>query len=96
MSMNLPKAIKNMIKPIESLKVVNDHPESLPQISKKVDDVEYEDDYEDGFNGIASMSHQTVEEIETKAPEIRDYSISEWNHSPGLARWGFDDSDAER
>lgn len=78
------------------MKVTNDHPESLAQISKKVDDVEYEEDYDNNFNGIASMSHQTTDEIKKKPPHIRDYSIDLWNGSPGLKRWGFDDRDTER
>lgn len=79
---------------VEDLKVASDQPESLAQISKKVDDVEYEDDYDNGFKGIASMSHH--EEIEEKIPEIRDYSIDLWNGSPGLEHWGFDNSEKEK
>lgn len=99
-SMNLPKAIENLNKPKlkTDFNVVDDNPpQSSAQIVQKVDDVEYEEDYDnDLFNGIVALSHQAPKEDEEKLSDIRDYSINLWNGSPGLKHWGYDDNDHER
>lgn len=95
MTMNLPKAAeiaKNTQKP--ETKPIEDIPVSSAQISKQILDVEYEDDYEDPFNGIESLAQQKPPEPEE--PGIRDYSIDVWNGSPGLKHWGFDSTHTER
>lgn len=96
--MNLPKAVKNLKnqqqKP-ELEEPTEDTPVSAPMVSKRVLDVEYDEDYEeDGFNGIESLAQQVPPEPEE--PGIRDYSLDVWNGSPGLKHWGFDDDDIEK
>lgn len=101
-SMNLPAAIVNMKKSVEAdRRKVEDLPESSAQVSNKVVDVEYETEYDEMFDGISSMAHQSSEEEEpeddkTKKVQARDYSIDLWNGSPGLGRWGYDDNNQER
>lgn len=98
--MNLPKAITNMKEMMEpDVAAFDDHPVSAALVSKKVLDVEYEDDYEGEnlFNGIASLALQNpVEEKKDEVAEVRDYSIDSWNGSPGLKHWGYDGDDPAR
>lgn len=99
-TMNLPKAIKNLKKqqqkPVANNEPMEEAPVSAPMVSKQILDVEYEDDYdsEDGFNGIESLAQQT--EPKKADPGVRDYSLDVWNGSPGLKHWGFDDDDSEK
>lgn len=101
-SMNLPAAIVNKKKSIElDRRNVEDLPESSAQVSNKVDDVEYETEYDEMFDGISSMAHQSSGEEEeedekSKKVQVRDYSIDLWNGSPGLKRWGYDDNNQDR
>lgn len=96
--MNLPQAIKELKR--DDLKsIVVDHPVSAAQTSNQVGDVEYEDDYDNEplFNGITSMAQQNpTNEDENNTQEVRDYSINSWNGSPGLTRWGYDDTNLNR
>lgn len=98
--MNLPQAIKEMKK--EDFKIVDDYPVSAALTSNRVEDVadvEYEDDYDNEhlFNGITSMAQQNpTAEDENKTQKVRDYSINSWNGSPGLTRWGYDDTNRNR
>lgn len=66
-------------------------------ISKRVNDVEYDDDfqdeeeYEDKFNEIPTMAlKQSKHKYEH--PDIREFSIDVWNGSPGLKYWGYNES----
>lgn len=96
-TMNLPKAAevaKKTQKPETKADEVEDIPVSSAQVSKQVLDVEYEDDYEDPFNGIESLAQQVPPE--PKEPGIRDYSIDVWNGSPGMKHWGYHDTRTER
>lgn len=100
--MNLPQAIKEL-KRDDFKSVVDDHPVSAAQTSNKIGDVadvEYEDDYDNEhlFNGITSMAQQnpTKEDERNNTQEVRDYSINSWNGSPGLTRWGYDDTNLNR
>lgn len=71
-------------------------------ISKRVTDVEYDEDYEETIDDIAVEDHfdeipskALIFEPQTtfyKAPEVRDYSIDVWNGSPGLQYWGYNNA----
>lgn len=70
-------------------------------ISKRVNDVEYDDDYvegeekeyEDRFNEIPTMALKSEQLKYTyEHPEIREFSIDVWNGSPGLKYWGYNES----
>lgn len=72
----------------------NEMPISEAMTSNMVGDVEYDDDFvesADFFNGIPTLDQQN-----TAKDEIRDYSIDQWNGSPGLAHWGYDKMNLER
>lgn len=67
-------------------------------ISKRVSDVEYDDDfeqefYEDRFDEIPSMAFINDEpKFKYEHPEIREFAIDVWNGSPGLKYWGYNES----
>jgi hypothetical protein len=66
-------------------------------ISKRVNDVEYDDDfegeYEDRFNEIPTMAlHKNEPKYKYEHPEIREFAIDVWNGSPGLKYWGYNES----
>lgn len=67
-------------------------------ISKRVNDVEYDDDfeeeeYEDKFNEIPTMALKAEQSnYKYEHPEIREFAIDVWNGSPGLKYWGYNDS----
>lgn len=103
--MNLPKAIEIMKKKeLEEAKVNivtlseetgADQPMSSPQVSIKVHDVEYEEDYETdmafGASEVEETHHASLKQEEEPTMEVRDYSINSWNGSPGLVQWGYDE-----
>jgi hypothetical protein len=98
-TINLPKAVENLKKKQKEEAVVEkveEIPVSAPMVSKRVLDVEYDEDYEetDAFNGIESMAQQAQPEPEK--PGIRDFSLDVWNGSPGLKHWGFEAGNIEK
>lgn len=107
-TLNLPESVANLkrqkekqLKEQENInKHINEPIEELPiSLALTNIDVEYEDDYvqedENMFNGIASMSHQTALIKPTDAEPIRDFSIDNWNGSPGLKNWGYNEDNPE-
>lgn len=101
-TMNLPRAIEIMNNENEAkLEALANLPVSAARISNDVPDVEYETDYDDDeshmFEAIESLALQQQPEVEElKANKVREYSIDKWNGSPGLKRWGYIDTDADK
>lgn len=100
--MNLPRAIEIMNNESEAkLEALANLPVSAARISNDVPDVEYETDYDDNeshmFEAIESLALQQQPQVEAlKASKVREYSIDKWNGSPGLKRWGYIDTDADK
>lgn len=106
--MILPEGVKKLNEHSERSNELFGNAPKIEQIqtsamtSNKVPDVEYDEDYEDdNFNQIPSMSLKVEEKVPTnnqqfKAEPIRDFSIYQWNGSPGLKHWGYNDSNHER
>lgn len=103
--MILPSGVKqlNQKQMLQMAEEVKEKPaESLPQIStRKVSDVEYDEDYDsDKFNEIPLMA-QTSENAtqatnKSRFASVREFSIDMWNGSPGLKHWGYDDTNHSR
>lgn len=101
--MNLPRAIEIMNTQNEAkLETLANLPVSAARTSNDVPDVEYETDYDDDdeshmFDAIESLALQQQPEVEElTANKVREYSIDRWNGSPGLKRWGYIDTDADK
>lgn len=101
-AMNLPRGVEiinSKIRPPVEPQILPDHPVSLARISNKIEDVEYDSDYEEDenmFNGIESLDHHEEEKPNVEHRKIRDYSIDLWNGSPGLKHWGYSDTNSDR
>jgi hypothetical protein len=103
-SMNLPKAIKNMNQKI--LQEAEMEKELLKNLAvaeaivaeDQPLDVEYDLDYDNEmvFKSIPTMDQRIKTEEENKTDQIRVYSINTWNGSPGLKSWDHDDDNPEK
>jgi hypothetical protein len=80
---------------VEETLSVEEH-STKSKLDHVISDVEYDEQEYDNFIEMESYAQtkSNSDSIKDYLP-LRDFSIDRWNHSPGLEKWGFNETSKE-
>lgn len=93
MSINLPKSLDkdDNTNAQQNTEIFEDTPVSEYLQAKKQGENESDEEFKEIplRNNLSTLTHKPQEEGDLNFGPIRDFSIDQWNGSPGLREWGY-------